>query len=133
MNIESDEASKESAEKVWVANRNGVFLNIAACFAESLKAQYIIPGFNKEEAETFPDNSVEYIEQVNKSFQYSTSNGVEVFCFTQSMNKSEIMAQALKWEIPVDQIWSCYHAESTVCGECESCQRFDRAYKAVKL
>lgn len=132
VNIESEEASIQSAEKVWVSNRNGVFLNIAACFAESLKAQYIVPGFNREEAQTFPDNSVEYIEKVNESFKYSTSNQVEVFCFTQSMDKREMMEKAFEWKIPVDKIWSCYHAGEKVCGECESCKRFDRAYGVLK-
>ena len=27
--------TKQSAEKVWVPNRNGLFLNIAACFCDS--------------------------------------------------------------------------------------------------
>ena len=34
--------TKESAQKVWVPNRNGLFLNIAACFADSFGFDYII-------------------------------------------------------------------------------------------
>ncbi|MCJ8277505.1 MAG: 7-cyano-7-deazaguanine synthase QueC [Bdellovibrionales bacterium] len=133
VDIESQQASEKSAEKVWVANRNGVFLNIAACWAESVGAQYIVPGFNREEAQTFPDNSVEYIEQVNRSLKYSTNNGVKVHCFTQSMDKIEIMKQAKEWEVPVDKIWSCYYNGEKPCGRCESCQRFQRALEGVEL
>ena len=38
-------------------NRNGGFLNVAASFAEKLGAGSVVVGFNREEAETFPDNT----------------------------------------------------------------------------
>ncbi|MGZ5280409.1 MAG: 7-cyano-7-deazaguanine synthase, partial [Pseudobdellovibrionaceae bacterium] len=57
VSIDDLKTSQETAKSVWVPNRNGIFLNIAAGFAESLKADQIIPGFNREEATTFPDNS----------------------------------------------------------------------------
>lgn len=132
VNIESLEASKESAKNVWVSNRNGVLLNVAACVAESLGAKYIVPGFNKEEAATFPDNSVEYIEKMNECLKFSTSNAVEVFCFTQDMDKTEIMKKAFALNVPTDRIWPCYYAGENRCGHCESCKRFDRALKGAK-
>ena len=55
-----------AAKAVWVPNRNGAMINIAASFAEALEADYIVVGFNKEEGATFPDNTPEYIEQVNR-------------------------------------------------------------------
>src|SRR5687768_4829889 len=54
--IESLERSLETARRVWIPNRNGIFLNIAAGYAEGLGCQYVVPGFNYEEAQTFPDN-----------------------------------------------------------------------------
>src|SRR5690606_10152997 len=38
--------SLRTAKAVWVPNRNGVFLNIAASFAESLDVDAVVPGFN---------------------------------------------------------------------------------------
>ena len=131
VDIESESASKESAAAVWVSNRNGVFLNIAACVAESLKASFIVPGFNKEEAATFPDNSVDFIDATNRALSFSTANRVEVRCFTQKMDKEKIVQEALKLEIPLAKIWPCYHAGESRCGRCESCQRFERALKKV--
>ena len=52
VSIDDMKTSKKSAESVWIPNRNGIFLNIAAAFAESMKAEFIIPGFNAEEAKT---------------------------------------------------------------------------------
>ena len=35
---------EESAKKVWVPNRNGLFLNIAGCYADSFGYDYIFIG-----------------------------------------------------------------------------------------
>ncbi len=59
--IDDREISAQSAKAVWVPNRNGIFLNIAAGFAEGMGADWIVPGFNAEEAVTFPDNSAEFM------------------------------------------------------------------------
>ena len=120
-------ASKNSALKVWVPNRNGIFLNIAAGFAEGLGAKLIVPGFNIEEAETFPDNSEDFIGSINQSLSFSTANAVMVDCFTKRMNKTEIVAEAVKLKIPLEIIWPCYLSLDKPCGSCESCQRLKRA------
>lgn len=62
----------QSAKKVWVPNRNGLFLNIAGAFADGEDYDYIIIGANKEEAQTFPDNTQEFLNRVNSEFEYST-------------------------------------------------------------
>ena len=128
VDINSLEASEKTAEKVWVPNRNGVLLNIAACLAESHGASFIVPGFNSEEAATFPDNSVEYIEKMNACLKLSTANGVQVKCFSQDMHKAEMVVQMKAWNIDRDKIWSCYKDGDRPCEQCESCQRFQRAW-----
>ncbi|MHC4507323.1 MAG: 7-cyano-7-deazaguanine synthase, partial [Planctomycetota bacterium] len=50
---------KRAARSVWVPNRNGVFLNIAAAYAEHSGARAVVAGFNREEARAFPDSSPE--------------------------------------------------------------------------
>jgi 7-cyano-7-deazaguanine synthase len=119
--------SNETAKAVWVPNRNGIFLNIAAAFAEGLNAQWIIPGFNAEEATTFPDNSQAYLEAATNSLSYSTANKVEVKCFTTHLTKSQIVERGRKLGVDFKQIWPCYFGGEQPCGECESCRRFNRA------
>ena len=120
-----------SAKAVWVPNRNGVFLNVAAAFAESLGAAAVVPGFNKEEAATFPDNSQQFIEATNGAFQLSTLSHVKVKCFTTSMDKAALILQARELGVNLKKVWSCYEAGSAPCGVCESCQRTQRAIKVV--
>jgi 7-cyano-7-deazaguanine synthase len=130
-NLDDIIEGNQSAKAVWVPNRNGVFLNIAASFAESLGAQFVVPGFNKEEASTFPDNSQGYIDALNLSFGLSTLSQVKVKCFTTGLGKREIVTRAKVLNIDLDMVWSCYRGGVKKCGECESCQRTLRALNAV--
>lgn len=59
---------QESAKSVWVPNRNGLFLNIAGSYADSYGFDNIIIGANKEEGQTFPDNTQDFIDAVNNEF-----------------------------------------------------------------
>ncbi|HWQ88634.1 MAG TPA: 7-cyano-7-deazaguanine synthase QueC [Desulfitobacteriaceae bacterium] len=118
----------ESALNVWVPNRNGLFINIAAVYAENLEhPANIITGFNSEEAATFPDNSVDFISAINQSLRYSARQIIEVASPTAKLTKTDIVREGLRLGIPWDYIWSCYSDESQLCGECESCRRFRRA------
>ena len=44
VDIQSHEQSLQTAKSVWVPNRNGIFLNIGAAFAEALGAQLVMAG-----------------------------------------------------------------------------------------
>jgi 7-cyano-7-deazaguanine synthase len=122
-----NEMSVRSAKAVWVPNRNGVFIEIAAAHAESMGATRLITGFNREEAVTFPDNSPEYVDAVNRALSYSTANGVRVVSFTADLDKPQIVALGRRLDAPLKHIWPCYEGGRTWCGECESCLRSLRA------
>ncbi|MFM8270267.1 MAG: 7-cyano-7-deazaguanine synthase QueC [Pseudomonadota bacterium] len=122
-------ATQKSAESVWVPNRNGVFIEIAACFAEQLDASYVIVGFNREEAATFPDNSPEYRESLNQALSFSTANQVKIISPTELLDKTQIVQMALQLNFPLELIWSCYEMGKQMCGVCESCMRLKRAFK----
>ena len=121
------EASQDSARQVWVPNRNGVFLEIAAGIAEEAGLDAIIVGFNAEEAMTFADNSKGYLEAMNLALAYSTANQVQVISPTLELQKTDIVALALRLEVPLRMLWSCYEAAKIMCGRCESCMRLKRA------
>lgn len=122
---EIDQGSRAGA--VWVENRNGIFVNIAAAFASSLGCSSVIVGFNAEEAASFPDNSVRFIEAVNRSLEDGTRTGVEIVSPTIGMSKRDIVMEGLRLDIPWKEIWSCYRGREAMCGTCESCSRLLRA------
>lgn len=133
VDIHSLTQSQKTAQSVWVPNRNGIFLNIAAGFAEALGAEFVIPGFNAEEAATFSDNSEAYMKALDHSFSFSTANQVQVRCFTSGLQKTEIVKKGQSLNLPFDKIWPCYFSGPQWCGQCESCQRSKNAMKQAGL
>jgi 7-cyano-7-deazaguanine synthase len=131
VSIDNLNTSAETAKSVWVPNRNGIFINIAAGFAEALGADSIIPGFNAEEAMTFPDNSKEFLAAATQSLWYSTANHVTVGCYTAHLTKSAIVRLGQGLRVPWNLIWPCYFSGDQWCGQCESCLRARRAFKSA--
>src|SRR5205823_1669670 len=91
---------QDTAKSVWVPNRNGVFINVAAAWAERRGAKRVVVGFNREEATTFPDNSIDFLNRSTRSLELSTANHVEVFCYTAAWDKREIVRELEKLSKP---------------------------------
>lgn len=118
---------EQSAKSVWVPNRNGLFLNIAGSFADGNDYDYIIIGANKEEGQTFPDNTQEFIDKINAEFEYSTQKHPKVVAPLINSDKNDILKLALEHKIPLEFVRSCYASGEKHCGKCESCTRLKNA------
>lgn len=136
--LEFETLGKESARAVWVPNRNGLFLNIAASFSDAFNYDAVIIGANKEEAETFPDNSKEFCKRMEDVFKYSTNSHPKVYAPLADLEKYEIINLAVKLNVDLKLLKSCYNgtdeaqksAKSAAfghCGVCESCKRLKSA------
>lgn len=123
-------SAEDSAKSVWVPNRNGLFLNIAGAFAEADDYDYILIGANKEEGETFPDNTQNFLDAVNSEFEYSTLKHPKVVAPLINYVKNDIVMLALKHNIPLELTMSCYQQGEGHCGICESCVRLKNALDA---
>lgn len=121
---------ENSAKSVWVPNRNGLFLNIAGSFADSYGYDYILIGANKEEGQTFPDNTQEFIDAVNKEFEFSTQKSPKVVAPLINSDKNDIVMLALQHGVPLELTRSCYQGGAKHCGICESCSRLKHALEA---
>ena len=130
--LENFEITTETAKAVWVPARNLVFLAIAASFCENYDYDFIITGFNKEEAVTFPDNSYNFINLFNDTLKYGVANKVEVRAPLIALNKNEIVKLGLEINAPIEWSWSCYTAEEKPCGVCESCVRRRAAFNSIQ-
>lgn len=118
---------EDSAKSVWVPNRNGLFLNIAGSFADGNDYDYIIIGANKEEGQTFPDNTQEFIDRINAEFEFSTQKHPKVVAPLINYDKNDIVKQAIEHNIPLEFVRSCYSNGKKHCGKCESCTRLKNA------
>jgi len=119
--------TQESAKAVWVPNRNGLFLSIAAAYADSYEYTHIIFGANREEGETFPDNTEEFGDILTKSFEYSTLTRPKIYAPLISMDKGDIVRLAIEEHLPLELTRSCYSSGTKNCGKCESCKHLKDA------
>lgn len=130
-NLEFDELGINSMKAVWVPNRNGLFLNIAAMYCDAVDCDYIIFGANKEEAGTFSDNSLEFNNIANKFFKYSTLKHPEILSPVANLEKREIVNLGIKNNVDFSLLKSCYNSfeksGKNHCGKCESCKRLYNA------
>jgi len=133
---ETNLGTAESAAAVWVPNRNGLFLNIAASFADSFGYDYILFGANKDEGATFPDNTEEFRAEISKVFENSTLKKPKVLAPLINYSKNDIVKIAIENAMPLEFVMSCYRAEEgnetevkrvKHCGVCESCRHLKRA------
>ena len=126
-NLFNEIITKESMKNVWVPNRNGLFINIAAAFCDSKEYDFVIIGANSEEAKTFSDNSKAFINSMNEVLKTSTNYDVSVIAPLIDMNKNEIISKAIELNAPLEYINSCYNNTEKHCGKCESCTRLKYA------
>lgn len=118
--------------RVWVPNRNGLFLNIAASFAEAFKADTIVFGANAEEGVDFPDNTPAFRDKLSEVFAFSTLTGVQVETPVGHLDKAGIIQRGIALKVPFELIWSCYEETDVQCGQCPSCIRVVQAKQAVQ-
>lgn len=119
----------KSAKSVWVPNRNGLFLNIAASFCDSFGYKYILYGANKEEGNTFSDNTEEFRSQISKCFETSTLVHPVVVAPLINYNKDDIVKIAINDSMPLELVRSCYNSGEKHCGHCESCYYLKKALR----
>ena len=117
----------DSAKHVWVPNRNGLFLNISASFADSYGYNYIIYGANKDEGRTFSDNTEEFRVEISKVFETSTLVHPKVIAPLINFTKNDIVRIAMEHSMPLELVQSCYNSGKKHCGVCESCIHLKQA------
>jgi 7-cyano-7-deazaguanine synthase len=125
------QATHLETKRVWVPNRNGVLLNIAAAVAEGHGASHVVFGANAQEAQGFPDNTPDFKQAINQSLWYSTLNHVVVSTPVGHLHKADIIRQGLALNVPLPLIWSCYEDGDTHCGVCPSCLLLKQALADV--
>ena len=127
VNINDEETSRETAKSVWVPNRNGLFISVAASIAEAKSYDEVVVGFNLEEAKTFPDNSKDFVLKTNEALSYSTKNKIKLVSPTIDLNKVGILQMGMDLNLDPQKVWPCYKNSIEICRTCESCKRFLRA------
>ena len=125
------EKAVETARGVWVPARNLTFMAIAAGYAENYDYDFITVGLDFEEAKTFPDNTLEFVERFDRVLEYGTISNPKINAPLINMNKVDIVRLGVLNGAPLELSWSCYRSGDVPCGMCESCLRRARAFAEV--
>ena len=131
--LDNLDKSRQTASSVWVPARNMVFTSIAVSFAESIGAEIIIVGWDKEEAATFPDNSKEFLNAFNELIDIGSPENIEIKAPAIDLNKEDIVKLGVEVEAPMEISYSCYVGRDKHCGVCESCMRRKRAFEKMGI
>ncbi len=77
-----------------------------------------------EDSSGYPDCRPEFFRAFEEAVRLGTRPETSLRIVTPviSMSKAEIVRQGLALGVPFAQTWSCYQAQETACGACESCR-----------
>ncbi len=110
----------------YVPARNLVFLSVASSLAESKGAEAVFIAANAVDFSGYPDCTPEFMEAFQKTLEVGTRVGragkaVRVLAPIMKLSKAEIVKEAVRLRVPLEQTWSCYKGGRLACGKCDSC------------
>lgn len=108
----------------YVPFRNGIFLSIAASIAEKSGAEVIAIGVVEEDSSGYPDCREAYVRAMEQAINLGTKEETRIHIAMPlvHLKKSQIVAEAVAMQVPLELTWSCYSQEARACGVCDSCR-----------
>ena len=108
----------------YVPFRNAHLLAAAVSWGEVIGARAVFVGAVWEDSSGYPDCRPEFFRAFEEAVRLGTRPETSLRIVTPviSMSKAEIVRQGLALGVPFAETWSCYQAEETACGACESCR-----------
>lgn len=110
----------------YVPFRNGLFLSIAAAYADSLfpnQPSEVWYGAHADDAagQAYADCSEEFASTMDRAISIGTYGNIHVVRPLINLNKAGVVAEGLKIGVPYNLTWSCYHGREKACGKCGTC------------
>ena len=123
---EQIEENGEGRVSSYVPFRNGLFLSIAAAYADSLfpgEDVEIYYGAHADDAagQAYADCSPEFAEAMDKAISIGTYGKIHVVRPLIDRNKAEVVRLGLELGTPYKLTWSCYNGREKACGKCGTC------------
>jgi 7-cyano-7-deazaguanine synthase len=115
---------EEGVPITYVPFRNGIFLSIATAIAEKEGCSSIAIGVVEEDSSGYPDCRDPFIRSFERSANLGTKETTQLTIEMPlvHLQKSDIVTEAIKRDVPLHLTWSCYQNEQRACGVCDSCR-----------
>lgn len=116
----------EGRVATYVPFRNGLFLSIAAAYADALfpgEEVKIYYGAHADDAagQAYADCSPEFADAMNKAINIGTYGKISIERPLINLNKAEVVKKGLELKVPYELTWSCYEGGEKACGTCGTC------------
>jgi 7-cyano-7-deazaguanine synthase len=118
----------------YVPFRNGIFLSIATAIAEKEGCEIIAIGVVEEDSSGYPDCRDAFIQSFQKTVNLGTkeTTKIRIEMPLVHLQKSQIVQEAYKLNVPLELTWSCYKSEDKACGVCDSCRLRLRGFELAR-
>ncbi|MCI0471640.1 MAG: 7-cyano-7-deazaguanine synthase QueC [Candidatus Aminicenantes bacterium] len=122
----------------YVPFRNGIFLALAAAFAESRKIYDIVTGFNRIDSPDYPDTGEAFTRRMAAAINQGTAASITGNLFTihtplSALTKKEIIELGLQLQADYSYSISCYRGGEIPCLRCPSCDIRSAAFAQINM
>jgi 7-cyano-7-deazaguanine synthase len=120
----------------YVPFRNGIFLALAAAWAEARGVRDLVCGFHVADSPDYPDTRRPFVRAMEKAIREGTKAAfggpkARVIAPFIGLSKADIIRKGLALGADYSYSVSCYSGGEAPCGMCSSCRLRARAWKAV--
>ena len=128
-------ADSTGVAKIYTPLRNYVILAMAASYAESILARYIITGSKGLNADgnpySFKDSVLPFYELNNAVLNYAAYEKIEILPILMhkrniKMTKKEVYKYIEEKGYGIDDFWNCFNVGHERCGYCNNCVELDQ-------
>lgn len=128
------ESIKDTPPATYVPFRNGIFISLAAAWAEVNNIKNIICGFNIIDSPDYPDTSPDFIAAMEAAINQGTKAVFEKTRFSLlapyiNQTKSAIIKAGLAMGADYSFSISCYAGAEIPCNKCSSCLLRKKAWE----
>jgi len=122
----TEEEISSGVPSTYVPSRNIIFLSIAASIAESRGADVVFIAANSVDFSGYPDCTAEFMAAFQRTLDVGTKagregRGIRVEAPILTKSKGDIVREAIRLKVPLEETWSCYKGGIRACGKCDSC------------
>ena len=132
------EEIEEGLPSTYVPFRNGIFLALAAAWAEVVGIKEIVCGFNVIDSPNYPDTRKQFVQAMQEAINLGTKASlspekIKIIAPFLKMKKSDIIKEGLSLNVDYSFAISCYCGEEIPCQKCSSCVLRQKAWEEVGL
>jgi len=120
----------------YVPFRNGIFLALAAAWAEARGIRDLVCGFHVADSPDYPDTTRAFVKAMEKAVRAGTKAAFggpapRIIAPLLGLSKPDIIRLGLRLGADYSYSVSCYAGAERPCGTCSSCRFRARAWTAV--